>query len=191
MLEHLEFLIHGEEVVKKAIENNIQVIPIPGACAAINGLIASGLDTTEFHFIGFLPVNKKEKKDKLIKIKKINGTLIFYEAPHKLKNTLENMLEIFGNKKIVLAREITKIHEEFIRDNILNILEKSDDFKGEYVILLENREEGENIFSNLSLEDHYKYYEEKGLEKKDIIKQIAKDKKTNKNDIYQCFINKK
>ena len=73
----------GEEMVKNAIENNIQVIPIPGACAAINAIISSGLDTTEFHFIGFLPVNKKEKKEKLEKIKKINNTLIFYEAPHK------------------------------------------------------------------------------------------------------------
>ena len=181
----------GEKIVKKAIENNIEVIPIPGACAAINGLIASGLDTSQFHFVGFLPVNKKDKKEILNKLKKINGTLIFYEAPHKLKNTLENIMEVFGKIEIVLAREITKIHEEFIRDNIANILEKNNEFKGEFVILLENKEEEENVFTDLSLEEHYKYYEEKGLEKKEIIKIIAKDKKTNKNDIYKYFINKK
>jgi len=181
----------GAEIIKKAIENNIQIIPIPGACALINGLIASGLDTTEFHFIGFLPVNKKEKKEKLEKIKKIDNTLIFYEAPHKLINTLENIKEILGDRKIVLAREITKIHEEFIRGNISEILEKYKDIKGEFVIIVEKKEsidEERLFFEKLSLEEHYKYYEKKGLEKKEIIKQIAKDKNTNKNEIYQYFI---
>ena len=183
----------GAEIVKHAIENNIEVIPIPGACAAINALIASGLDTNEFYFIGFLPVNKKEKKEKLEKIKKINSTLIFYEAPHKLINTLENIKEVLGDRKIVLARELTKIHEEFIRGNISKILEKNIEIKGEFVIIVEKSkiENEEKLFlENISLEEHYKYYEKKGLEKKEIIKQIAKDKNTNKNVIYQYFINK-
>lgn len=183
----------GEEIVKHAIENNIEVIPIPGACAAINALIASGLDTNEFYFIGFLPVNKKEKKEKLEKIKKINSTLILYEAPHKLINTLENIKEVLGDRKIVLARELTKIHEEFIRGNISKILEKNIEVKGEFVIIIEKSkiENEEKLFlENISLEEHYKYYEKKGLEKKEIIKQIAKDKNTNKNEIYQHFINK-
>ena len=183
----------GAEIVKHAIENNIEVIPIPGACAAINALIASGLDTHEFYFIGFLPVNKKEKKEKLEKIKKINSTLIFYEAPHKLINTLENIKEVLGDRKIVLARELTKIHEEFIRGNISKILEKNIEIKGEFVIIVEKSkiENEEKLFlENISLEEHYKYYEKKGLEKKEIIKQIAKDKNTNKNVIYQYFINK-
>ena len=180
----------GAEVVKKAIDNNIRIIPIPGACAAINALIASGLTTKEFYFIGFLPVNKKEKKEKLEKIKKIEGTLIFYEAPHKLISTLESIKDVFGDKKIVLAREITKIHEEFIRGKITEILENSTLIKGEFVILMENNklDDEEKIkLNNLSLEEHYNYYKNKGLEKKDIIKQIAKDKNTNKNQIYQLF----
>lgn len=183
----------GAEIVKHAIENNIEVIPIPGACAAINALIASGLDTNEFYFIGFLPVNNKEKKEKLEKIKKINSTLIFYEAPHKLLNTLENIKEVLGDRKIVLARELTKIHEEFIRGNISKILEKNIEIKGEFVIIVEKSkiENEEKLFlENISLEEHYKYYEKKGLEKKEIIKQIAKDKNINKNEIYQYFINK-
>lgn len=183
----------GEKIIKKAIENNIRIIPIPGACAAINGLIASGLDTTEFYFIGFLPVNKKEKKEKLEKIKKINSTLIFYEAPHKLINTLECIKEALGDRKIVLARELTKIHEEFIRGNISDILKENRDIKGEFVIIVEKSkdEDEEMVFlNNLDLNEHYKYYEKKGLEKKEIIKQIAKDKKINKNEIYQYFLRK-
>ena len=181
----------GAEIVKCAIENNIKIVPIPGACAAINGVISSGLDTTEFYFIGFLPVNKKDKKEKLEKIKKINSTLIFYEAPHKLVNTLENIKEVLGDRNIVLAREITKLHEEFLRGTVSQILEKYTEPKGEFVIIVEksnqNNEE-KDFLLNLSLEEHYRYYEEQGFEKKEIIKKIAKDKNKNKNEIYQIFI---
>lgn len=191
MLEHRGISDPGAEVVKCAIENNIEIVPIPGACAAINAIISSGLDTTEFYFIGFLPVNKKEKKEKLEKIKKINSTLIFYEAPHKLINTLENIKEILGDRNIVLAREITKIHEEFIRGTVSEILEKYTEPKGEFVLIVEksnkNNEE-KNILINLSLEEHFKYYEKQGFEKKEIIKKIAKDRNKNKNEIYQYFI---
>ena len=142
--------------------------------------------------MGFLPTNTKEKKDKLEELKNENRTLIFYEAPHKIKNTLENILEIFGNRKIVLARELTKIHEEFIRNNISNILDNIDEIKGEFVILVEGTEkinEEKNFLNSLSLEEHYKYYLNKNLDKKEIIKKIAKDRGKNKNEIYQYFIN--
>ena len=181
----------GEEIVKNAIENNIEIIPIPGASAFVNALICSGLSTREFTFVGFLPTNNKEKKDKLEELKNENRTLIFYEAPHKIKNTLENILEIFGNRKIV-ARELTKIHEEFIRNNISNILDNIDEIKGEFVILVEGTEkinEEKNFLNSLSLEEHYKYYLNKNLDKKEIIKKIAKDRGKNKNEIYQYFIN--
>ena len=115
----------GEEIVKKAIEEGIEIIPIPGACAFVNALIASGFSTKEFSFIGFLPVNKKEKKEKLESIINETRTLIFYEAPHKMKSTLEMFLEVFGDRKIVLARELTKIHEEFIRSTIKEVLKVS------------------------------------------------------------------
>ena len=183
----------GEEIIKKAIENNIKVIPIPGACALINALITSGFNTKDFYFAGFLPVNKKEKKEKLENIKKIKATLIIYEAPHKLINTLENIKDIFGNVEIVLAREITKIHEEFIRGNIIDVLNNLAEIKGEFVVLIDNNkieDEEKKYLENLSLEEHYKYYEKKGLEKKEIIKKIAKDKNINKNEIYKNFIKK-
>lgn len=185
----------GEEIVKVAIENGIEIVPIPGACAFVNALIASGLSSREFAFIGFLSAVKKDKKEKLEEIKYETRTLILYEAPHKLKATLESIYEILGDRKIVLARELTKIHEEFIRDNVSNILERIEEIKGEFVILIEgNTESKKDIelseLNNTTLEEHYEYYEKQGLDKKEIIKKIAKDRNTNKNEIYQYFLNK-
>lgn len=182
----------GEVIVKSAIENNIDIIPIPGACALINGLIASGLDTKEFTFLGFLPINKKLRKEKLNRIKNENNTIIIYEAPHKLKNTLEDLKVFLEDREVVLARELTKIHEEFIRGNIDDILQRSDNLKGEMIILIEgNNDVKEDLSLNsLSLEEHYKYYESLGLEKKEIIKMIAKDRQVSKNEIYMKFVDR-
>lgn len=182
----------GEEIVKEAIKNNIEIVPIPGACAFVNALICSGLSTREFCFIGFLPNSKKEKKEKLEEIKYETKTIIIYEAPHRIKSTLEEIYEIFGERNCVLAREITKIHEEFIRDNLSNVINK-DDFRGEFVIIIEGnnitKKELETVLINgKTLEEHYKYYEKKGFSKKEIIKLIAKDRKVNKNEIYQYFL---
>ena len=181
----------GEEVIKKAIEENIDVIPIPGACAMINALIASGLSTAEFNFLGFLPLNKKLRKEKLEEIKESEKTIILYEAPHKMKSTLEDLKDILENRKIVLARELTKIHEEFIRKNIDDLLNEIDNLKGEMILIIEGAtktEETENELNSLTIEEHYKYYEKQGFDKKEIIKKIAKDRNVNKNEIYMKFI---
>lgn len=179
----------GEEIIKECIEQNIEVIPIPGACAMINALICSGISTKEFIFIGFLPLNKKLRKEKLEEIQKANKTLILYEAPHKLESTLKDLSTILEDRKIVLAREITKIHEEFIRGDIEFLIEKSKEIKGEIVLIIEaNNKKEANKLLDLSLEEHYKYYENQGLEKKEIIKKIAKDRNVNKNEIYKNFI---
>ena len=185
----------GEEIVKEAIENNIEIIPIPGACALINALISSGISTKEFVFIGFLSQNKKEKKDKLMEIKEYDKTLLIYEAPHKLINTLEMIKEILGDRNICIGREITKMHEEFLRGNISEILEKIKEPKGEFVIVIEGNEKKESdkdkyILQKLSLEEHYEYYAKQNMEKKEIIKRIAKDRDKNKNEIYQYFLKK-
>ena len=181
----------GEEIVKVAIENGIKIIPIPGACALINALICSGISSREFCFIGFLSAIKKEKKEKLQELKTETKTIIFYEAPHKLINTLEMIYEILGDRKITLARELTKIHEEFIYGNVSEIL-KNIEPKGEYVLILEGSSKSQKdidleILKNNTLEEHYKYYEQLGFEKKEIIKKIAKDRNTNKNEIYKYF----
>ncbi len=185
----------GEEIVKVAIENEIEIVPIPGACAFVNALIASGFSTREFSFIGFLSAEKKERKEKLEELKYETKTLIFYEAPHKLKTMLESVLEVLGNRKIVLAKELTKIHETFIRGYVSEILENIETIKGEFVILVEGSEVSQKEIEQkrlgeLTLEEHYEMYEAQGLDKKEIIKKIAKDRGTNKNEVYQYFLNK-
>lgn len=185
----------GEEIVKIAIENNIQIIPIPGACALITALISSGLDSKQFTFIGFLPLNKKLRKEKLEEIEKSTKTLILYEAPHKIKNTLEDLEKVTEKRQIVLARELTKIHEEFIKGTAKELQEKLESPKGEFVIIIEAskkltlKEDIEEL-NNLTLEEHYNFYEEQKLEKKEIIKKIAKDRNMNKNEVYMYFVKK-
>lgn len=182
----------GCEVIKEAIKERIKVVPIPGACAAINSLICSGMDTKQFFFIGFLSTKNKEKRDKLEEVKNIQGTLIFYEAPHKIMDTLKMMLEILGDRQISIGRELTKIHEEFIRGSISDVLEKLEP-RGEMVVIVEGSAESEediqrNNRNEMTLEEHYKFYENQGLDKKEIIKKIAKDRNVNKNEIYKKFI---
>ncbi len=179
----------GEEVIKKAIKDGITVVPIPGPCAMINALIASGIDSKEFCFFGFLPLNKKSRKEKLEQIKNIDKTIILYEAPHKMKNTLKDLSEILDNRQIVLARELTKIHEEFIRVDINELINQIDNLKGEMILIIEGNKckIKENELEELSLEEHYLYYEKQGFDKKEIIKKIAKDRNVNKNEIYMQF----
>ena len=179
----------GEEIIKRCIEKNIKIIPIPGACAMVNALIASGISTKEFSFLGFLPLNMKTRREKLEEIKNSNKTTILYEAPHKLKNTLKDLSDIVENRKMVLARELTKIHEEYIRGTVDELIEKSENLKGEIVLIIEeSKKKEENKLNDLSLEEHYNFYKTQGLSKKEIIKKIAKDRNVNKNEIYQYFI---
>ena len=180
----------GEEIVKEAIKNNIEIIPIPGACAAINALIVSGLSTKEFIFLGFLPLNKKLRNNKLEEIKKETKTIIIYEAPHKLNSTLSDLKDILNNRQIVIAKELTKIHEKIIRGTVEEVIKECENPKGEYIILIDGAEQikEENSLNSLSLEEHYKYYEAQGMNKKEIIKKIAKDRNVDKNNIYMKFI---
>lgn len=182
----------GEAVIHKSIEEGIEVIPIPGACAFVNALICSGLNTDTFLFLGFLPLNKKNRKHKLQEIQQSHQTTIIYEAPHKLQATLKDLQEVIGERKVVIARELTKIHEEFIRGNIEEIIEKTKKAKGEMIILIEGAQETtlaetQGAFQNLSLEEHYSYYEKQGLDKKEIVKKMAKDRGVPKNEIYIKF----
>ena len=184
----------GEEIIKKSIEEQIEVIPIPGPCAMVNALIASGVDTKEFCFLGFLPLNKKLRKEKIEEIKNAEKTIIIYEAPHKMKNTLGDLKDILKNRKVVLARELTKVHEEFIRKDIEELLAIVDNLKGEMILIIEGikkKNNVENKLNNLTLEEHYKYYENQGIDKKEIIKKIAKDRNVNKNEIYMKFVKDK
>lgn len=183
----------GGEIVKEALKNNIRVTPIPGACALITAVVASGIDATEFTFLGFLPLNKKNRKEKLQQIENQETTTILYEAPHKLLQTLRELEEILSNRRIVLARELTKIHEEYIQGTVDGLLKEIKEPKGEYVIIIEKnrktkKEEQLEILNELTIQEHYKYYEKKGFEKKENVKQIAKDRNVSRNEIYQHFL---
>lgn len=150
----------GEELVKLALNKGIEVIPIPGACALITALIASGIDAKEFLFIGFLPLNKKIRAEKLKEISLATHTVILYEAPHKLISTLKDLESITGERKIVLARELTKIHEEFLIATASELLEKIVEPRGEFVIVIDKCSREEELdFLNMPIEEHYKYYE--------------------------------
>ena len=182
----------GEEIVKEAIKNDIEIIPIPGACAFVNALIASGLNTKQFSFYGFLPMNKKLRKKAFENILKENKTIIIYEAPHKLQKTLQDILDNIGDINCVIAKELTKIHETFFRGKISELINNFESPKGEYIILLDlnNTVKEENDFENMSVEEQYEFYNNQGIEKKEIIKLIAKNKKVPKNDIYKLFLNR-
>ena len=183
----------GEEIVKEAIVNQIEVIPIPGACAAINALVASGLTAKEFCFFGFLPINKKLRKEKLEQIRNENKTTILYEAPHKLENTLKELELILSDRKVVLAKELTKIHEFFYRGNIKDIRNQIGEPKGEFIILIEGNptkeEESKKELNELTIEEHYEFYEKQGYTKKEIIKKIAKDRNVNLMLIFLFCLN--
>ncbi len=181
----------GEEIVKQAIKNEIEIIPIPGACAMINALIVSGLNTKKFSFYGFLPLNHKLRKNAFEAILKEEKTVILYEAPHKIKKTLEDILINIGDIECVIARELTKIHEEILRGTISELLEKLEDPKGEFILLLDLNGIKNNDEKNVEKteEELYKEYQEKGMDKKEIIKKIAKEKGVSRNEIYQKFLN--
>ena len=181
----------GEDLVKLCIEKSIKVVPLPGANAAITGLIASGINTARFTFQGFLPVNKKERREGLEQVKNYPETLIFYEAPHKIKATLQSMLEVLGDRKICLCRELTKKFEEFSPGFITEALEryKSEEPRGEFVIVVSGCEnpECEDECANMSLEEIYENYLAQGMDFKEAIKLAARDKGLSKREAYDIL----
>ena len=177
----------GEVLVSQCIERGIDVVPLPGPNAALTALIASGISASRFTFQGFLTMNKRARNEHLAIAAKLPDTLIFYEAPHKLKSTLEDMLKHFGNRKIALCRELTKTFEEFIRTNIEDAIklyeEKSP--KGEYVLIIEGyTPDKTEEFEDISLEELYKKYIKDGMDEKEALKKAAKDKGIPKRDAY-------
>lgn len=184
----------GFEMVKAAIEKGIPVIPLPGANAAITALIASGLPPQPFYFFGFLPRGKKERKKALECLKFQQGAILIYEAPHRLKETLQHMLDIWGNRKIVLSRELTKKYEEFLRGTIQEALDwtKTEEIRGEFCLVVEGsgeeKEEEPSWWAPLTIKDHVnQYISDKGIQAKEAIKLVAKDRKVPKREIYQAY----
>lgn len=181
----------GEDLVKMCIENDITVTSVPGCVAAVNALILSGLSARRFSFEGFLSVNKRHRTEHLKSLKNDTHTLIFYEAPHKLKRTLADMLEILGDRNIALSRELTKIHEEVIHTTLKNAQTLYDEIspKGEFVIIIEGAKEviSENFWDGLAISEHIESYLKNGEDVKDAIKKVAKDRGLPKRDVYNEY----
>ncbi|MBY6038542.1 16S rRNA (cytidine(1402)-2'-O)-methyltransferase [Fictibacillus nanhaiensis] len=188
----------GYDLVVQCVEEMIPVIPLPGANAALPALVASGLNTDLFTFYGFLPRGKKDKKAELERLKRFPSTLLFYEAPHRLKDTLQAMNEIFENRKIAVVRELTKRYEEIIRgtlDEVSEFLNKEDaEIRGEFCLVVEgsgNKEFEEEAsaewWETLSVVDHVDHYVNEGEKPKDAIKLAATDRNVPKRTIYQEY----
>ncbi len=181
----------GEDLVSLCCQHNINVTSVPGCCAAINALTLSGLSTRRFTFEGFLPYTKKERTERLDEIKKIGSTLILYEAPHKLKNTLKDLYSELGNRKIALCREMTKINEEICRTTLENALDLYEQTapRGEYVLIIEGAigAFNEALTYDLSIEEQVQVYIDSGMSKMDAIKKTAKDRKIPKNEVYSLI----
>ena len=185
----------GADLVKLAIEENIKVVPIPGANAALSALICSGLDTTSFTFVGFLPKTTKKCLEVLEELKSHRETLIFYEAPHHLKSTLKNLLKILGNREAVLARELTKIHEEFIRNKLEDLINQFEDTepRGEFVIVVDGANDETVDSSDESIIDIMTVYQKfiaDGLDKKTAMRETAKRLNVSRRDVYNYILTK-
>ncbi len=186
----------GEDIVALCAERGIKVTSIPGACAAILALTLSGLPTSRFCFEGFLSADKKERRERLEKLKTNEYTLIFHEAPHKLRTTLSDMCEIFGSsRRISLCRELTKLNEDIHRTTLSDAVEHYNENapRGEYVLVVEGADgsspsDGKLDLCSLSIEEHVEHYISAGMSKKDAIKATARDRGVPKNDIYMHFV---
>jgi 16S rRNA (cytidine1402-2'-O)-methyltransferase len=186
----------GEDLVKLAANNGIIATMIPGPVAAVTALVLSALPTGKFLFEGFLPVNKKTRKEIILSLKNETRTIVFYEAPHKLSSTLKDLLEHLGNRKISIARELTKKFEEITRSTLQDSITKYEnvDPKGEFVLVVEGANFEETTqdemkkWDKISLLEHVEMYIEQGLSKKEATKKAADDRGLSKRDVYNSLL---
>ena len=186
----------GEVLVHRCVEEGIPVSSLPGACACITALTMSGMPSRRFAFEAFLPVDKKERKDVLENLKRETRTTILYEAPHRLKKTLKELLDALGNRELVICRELTKKYEEGIPTTLAGALEmyEEEDPRGEYVLVMAGRsfeelkEETAESFETMTLTAHLQRYLDKGIDRKEAMKLVAKDRNCSKRDVYQGLL---
>ena len=176
----------GCELVKIVIDNGFNVVSLPGPTALIPALTSSGLDASSFTFIGFLDAKEGKRHKQLKNLVNSKITLIFYEAPHRLTRTLNDMLTILGDRNICIAREISKKFEEIYRGKISELIEQTANIKGEIVIVVEGNKEEIN-FESLTILEHIKLYMTEGMDSKEAIKQVAKDRKLTKDIVYKEY----
>ena len=186
----------GEVLVRMCQEAGITVTSLPGPAACITALTLSGLSTRRFCFEGFLPADKKERKEILEELKNETRTIILYEAPHHLVKTLTDLSENLGDRKITLCRELTKKFEEVFPTTLAKAIEyyKKDDPRGEYVLVIEGKslydikKEQQEDWQSISVEEHMKIYEDRGMDNKSAMKQVAKDRGISKRDVYNYLL---
>ncbi|MEN2766738.1 16S rRNA (cytidine(1402)-2'-O)-methyltransferase [Ornithinibacillus xuwenensis] len=185
----------GYEIVEAAIQNNYAVIVLPGANAALCALVGSGLPSKEFLFYGFLPRKKKEKEAELKRLGMQKATLLFYESPYRIKETLKDIQQHLGNRQATIAREITKRFEEYVRGTVGELIEwaEAQELKGEFCLVVEGTSEESHIeteawWTNLAIREHVMYYiEEKQLSSKEAIKEVAKERSLPKREVYHSY----
>ncbi len=185
----------GEDLVRLAIENGIGVTMAPGPAAVIMGLVLSGLPSGRFVFEGFLSVNKKSRTARLNSLKEETRTLVFYEAPHKLIHTLKDMYEIWGNRRIALARELTKKFEEIVRCTLQEAIDRyeRESPRGEFVLVVEGIDEAsaaESVkrkWEELTLKEHLEFHIQSGMDKKQAMKKVAEDRGLSKREVYNSL----
>ena len=182
----------GFLIARDAIENDINVVVIPGVSASLTALVGSGIPSNTFTFIGFLNSKDQKRKEEIDKLKYRQDTLILYEAPHRIKSTLEMIDSVMPTRYIVLARELTKRYEEYLRGTASQILDVVDELRGEMVIIISGctNEEKSASLTNLTIKEHYQYYLNLGYDQKESLKLVAKDRNTSKSNIYQEILGK-
>ena len=184
----------GEDIVRLCAERGIPVSVIPGPCAAVSALAVSGVFTGKFAFEGFLPTASGDRREAIEEVKTEKRTLIFYEAPHRLTKTLDELFAALGDRKIALCRELTKINEEVIRTTLSGAVEyyKAATPKGEFVLIVEGapKEEENSLAKTLTIEEHVAHYISQGMTKNDAIKAAAHDRGVGKSEIYNKIMRK-
>ena len=176
----------GYIIAREVINNGLNVISLPGATAFVPALTSSGISPSPFIFYGFLNAKNSKQKKELESLKNLKYTMIFYEAPHRLKDTLNNMFLVFGDRNISINREISKIHEEICRGKISELIDLVDDMKGEFVVIVEGNTDVVD-FSHLTIAEHIKLYLDDGMSEKDAIKLVAKERNVAKSIIYKEY----
>ena len=176
----------GYPLIAACIDEDIRVIPIGGASALLSALVASGMSTNPFYFHGFLPKKKSAKEKTLVSLNQLETTLIFYESPNRVFDTVQAMLKVFGNRKVTFARELTKKFETFTYTTLQEIEENDIQTKGEYVIIVEGFVKPVKTFNEDAIND-YNSYIEQGLSDKEAMKKIADLFKVSKRDVYQLI----
>ncbi len=176
----------GYVVSREVIKNGFNVVSLPGATAFVPALTSSGINPSPFLFYGFLNAKGSKQRTELQALKNLKYTMIFYEAPHRLKDTLKNMLEVLGDREIAISREISKIHEEVLRDKISKLIGECDELKGEFVLVVDGNHE-EVDYSHLSIIEHVKLYMDDGMDEKEAIKLVAKERNLAKSIVYKEY----